>query len=56
MSETDAVSREQAEHILATVQTTGANAEIINNIESSLGDNDLAAKGAANLRQLVGRL
>ena len=53
MSETDAVSREQAEHILATVQTTGANAEILDQIERSCGDNDLAAKGIANLRQLV---
>ncbi len=53
MSETDAVSREQAEHILATVQTTGANAEILDQIERSLGDNDLAAEGIANLRQLV---
>ena len=53
MSETDAVSREQAEHILATVQTTGANAEILDQIERSCGDNDLAAEGIANLRQLV---
>ena len=36
MSETDAVSREQAEHILATVQTTGANAEILDQIEAFL--------------------
>ena len=53
MSETDAVSREQAEHILATVQTTGANAEILDQIERSCGDNGLAAEGIANLRQLV---
>ena len=53
MSETDAVSREQAEHILATVQTTGVNAEILDQIECSCGDNDLAAEGIANLRQLV---
>ena len=53
MSETDAVSREQAEHILATVQTAGANAEILDQIERSCGDNDRAAEGIANLRQLV---
>ena len=53
MSETDAVSREQAEHILATVQTAGANAEILDQIERYCGDNDQAAEGIANLRQLV---
>ena len=42
MSETDAISGEQAEHILAMVQTAGANAEILDQIERSCGDNDLA--------------
>ncbi len=53
MSETDAVSSQQAEHILATVQTAGANAEILDSIERSCGDNARAAAGIANLRQLV---
>jgi len=53
MAATAAASREQAEHILATVQTTGANAEILNRIERSLGANARAAEGIANLRQLV---
>ena len=53
MSETASVSGEQAEHILATVQTAGANAEILDQIERSCGDNDRAAEGIANLRQLV---
>ena len=53
MSETASVSTEQAEHILATVQTAGANAEILDQIERSCGDNDRAAEGVANLRQLV---
>ncbi len=47
------VSREQAEHILAMVQTTGTHAEILDRIERSLGANDRAAEGIANLRQLV---
>ena len=56
MSATDAVSREQAEHILATVQTAGANAEIINNIELLPRRQRSRCKGAANLRQLVDAL
>ena len=38
---------------LATVQATGANAEILDQIERSCGDNDRASEGIANLRQLV---
>ena len=53
MSQTASVLHDDAKRILEIVQTTGTNDEILNNIEASLGDNDLAAKGTANLRQLV---
>lgn len=53
MSATDAVSREQAEHILATVQTTGAHVEVLERLARAFSDNPRVAAGVANLRQLV---
>src|SRR5262245_56257007 len=53
MVEGAGASREQAERILALVQTRGSNAEVLSQLEGEIGGNARAAEGVRRLRELL---
>src|SRR5262249_47726555 len=53
MVEGAGASREQAERILALVQTRGSNAEVLSRLEGEIGGNARAAEGVRRLRELL---
>jgi histidyl-tRNA synthetase len=53
MVETTNIADGQARRVLALAQTEGANADILDRVQSDFGDNPKAAEGARRLRELV---
>ena len=54
MAKEAGVSAEQAGQVLALAETTGSNADVLDQLDRRFADNEAARKGIANLRELVG--
>lgn len=53
MAEKAGLSREQIEHVMALAETRGTNAEVLDQLQRSVGDNDKGAEGIRRLRELL---
>jgi histidyl-tRNA synthetase len=54
MQREEGVTAEQAGQVIALAETTGSNAEVLNQLDKRFADNEGARKGVANLREMVG--
>jgi histidyl-tRNA synthetase len=48
------VSADQAAQVIALAETTGSNADVLDQLDRRFADNEQARKGVANLREMVG--